>query len=116
LLFEFKVTAQNNRLYFLESHNKIWFPEYKGKIWIDAQTSSLLRLELQTTDMPDYPTMRTKDEIDYSDLLLGDGTSMVLPTNSKALICSSGCARSVTKFSNWHKFRATANMVVNPSN
>ena len=48
LVFDFKVAAQNNRLYFLDSRDKVWFPEYKGQIWIDARTSALLRLELET--------------------------------------------------------------------
>ncbi len=119
LVFDFKVAARNNRLYFLESRDKTWFPEYGGKIWVDARTSSLLRLKLETAYMQDYPITRTKDEIDYSNLLLGDGTSMVLPTNSNAVICESGnpnCARSNIKFMHWHKFRATTNVVMTPAN
>lgn len=118
LMFQFKVAAQNNRLYFLQSRNEIWFPEYGGRIWVDARTSSLLRMELETAYMPDYPIRLTKDEIDYSNLRLGDGTSMVLPTNSKVLICGrrDNCARSVIKFTNWHKFRAKTNIVANPTN
>jgi VWFA-related protein len=119
LVLDFKVAAQNNRFYFLESRDKIWFPEYGGKIWVDARTPSLLRLELETTYMQDYPITRTKDEIDYSNLLLGDGTSMVLPTNSHAVICESGnrnCASSMIKFTNWHRFRATTKIVVTPTN
>ena len=60
--------------------------------------------------------MRTKDEIEYSNLLLGDGTSMVLPTNSSTLICSYNCTRSSTKFMHWHKFRATTNILMTPAN
>jgi len=118
LVFDFKVAAQNNRLYFLESHHKIWFPGYGGKIWVDGRTPSLLRLELETEDMPDYPITRTKDEIDYSNLLLGDGTSMVLPTKSNVLICetSNHCASSIIKFANWHRFRATTKIVASPTN
>jgi hypothetical protein len=116
LVFDFKVASQNNRLYYLQSRDKIWFPEYGGKIWVDARTSSLLRLQLETAHMPDHPTSRTKAEIEYSNLLLGDGTSMVLPTNSSALICINNCTRSVTKFTHWHKFRATTKIVVTPAN
>lgn len=104
LVFDFKVAAQNNRLYFLDSRDKVWFPEYKGQIWIDARTSALLRLELETAHTLHYPIRRAKDDIEYSNLVLGDGTRMVLPTNSKALICSASCTRIVTEFKNWHKF------------
>jgi len=123
LVFDFKVAARNNRLYFLESRDKVWFPEYGGKIWVDARTSSLLRLELETAYMQDYPIRRTKDEIEYSNVLLGDGTSMDLPTNSNLLICepplygnSDNCSRSIIRFMHWHKFRATTNVVMAPSN
>lgn len=118
LRFDFKVAAENNRLYFLESGDQIWFPEYKGQIWIDARTSSLLRMELETAYMPDDPIRLTKDEIEYSDLLLGDGTHMVLPTHSTVLICGrrDNCAHSVIKFTNWHKFRARTNIMVKPVN
>jgi VWFA-related protein len=117
-VFDFKVAAQNNHLYFLESRDQIWFPQYRGSIWIDARTSSLLRLQLETAHMPNYPISHAKAEIEYSNLLLGDGTSMVLPTDSKALICDAppyGCTRSVIKFTNWHKFRAKTNVVIDPT-
>jgi hypothetical protein len=115
------VTAQHNRLYFLESGDKIWFPEYEGRIWIDARTSSLLRLQRQTTYKPYDLITRMKTEIEYSNVLLGDGTSMVLPTNSELLICElygngDNCALNIIRFMNWHKFRATTNVVMTPAN
>jgi VWFA-related protein len=118
LVFEFKVAAQDNHLYFLESRNKVWFPEYAGTIWIDARTSSLLRLQLETAYMPSYPIRHAKAEIEYATLLLGDGTSMVLPTNSNDQICDVppyDCTRSVIRFTNWHKFHATAHIVGSPT-
>jgi hypothetical protein len=120
-VFDFKVAAQNNRLYFLKSGDKIWFPEYEGRIWVDTHKSSLLRLERETKYMPDDPVTRTKTEIEYSNLVLGDGTSMVLPANSNGLICepplhgnSDNCARIITTFTHWHKFRAKTNVVIPP--
>ena len=73
--------------------------------------------------MRDYPIRLTKHEIDYSNVRLGDGTSMVLLTNSNVRICgaflngkSDDCSISMIEFKNWHKFRATTNVVVNPTN
>lgn len=114
LVFDFKVSAENNRFYFLQSHGVIWFPEYTGTIWIDARTSSLLRLQLETAYAPNYPIRHAKAEIEYANLLLGDGISMVLPTSSKDQICQTppfGCTRSVIHFTNWHKFHATTHML-----
>lgn len=117
-VFDFHVKAENNRLYFLHSGDTIWFPEYSGRIWIDAQTSSLLRMERETAYMPQYPIRRMRTEIDYSNVPLGDGTRLVLPTNSRVLICTpplhvngDNCARNIVRFTHWHKFRATTNIL-----
>jgi hypothetical protein len=122
-VFRFRVPAENKKLYFLHSGNKIWFPEYRGRIWIDANTSSLLRLERETPRMPRYPIHRMKTIINYAQVALGDGTSLVLPTYSEVSICmgqmyiyGDNCGNNVIKFSNWQKFRATTNIVMNPEN
>lgn len=99
----------------MQYNNSIWFPEYGGSVWVDERTSSLIRLRLEA-DMPGYGITRMKDEIEYSNVLLGDGSSMVLPTRSSVLICGVDCARSIITFRNWHKFRATTNIVEAPSN
>ncbi len=117
-IFDFRVSAQNNSLYFLESQAKIWFPAYAGSIWIDSQTSSLLRLQLETAYTQSSPISHAKAEIDYANLLLGDGSSMVLPTNSTDMICEAAidaCARSAIRFMNWHKFQARSHIMMDPT-
>ena len=119
LVFNFRVDEQDNRLLSLRTPDKTWFPEYEGSIWVDARTSSLLRLQLETADMPGYPIKHAKAEIEYSNLLLRDGSSMVLPTNSNDRICEMppyDCTRSVIRFMNWHKFRATSRVLTTPMN
>lgn len=115
LVFDFKVAAQNNRLFSLQAREKTWFPEYRGSIWLDAQASSLLRMQLETAFMENYPIKRTKADIEYSNVLLGDGTSMVLPTNSNDLLCDMHCKRSVVTFMHGHKFRATTKILASPA-
>jgi hypothetical protein len=115
LAFNFHVTAQDNRLYFLRAEGRVWFPEYRGRIWLDARTFSLLRLERETGYMPQYPITRMKTTIDYSDISLGDGSKLVLPTHSDVMIWTTTLEHNGVKFANWHKFRATANIVMQPS-
>ncbi len=122
LIFGFRVAAENNKSYLLHAEEKGWFPEYGGRLWIDKQSFRLLRLERETVDMPSSPITRMKTKIDYSDLSLGDGSMMVLPVHSDVLICmpavrgnSDNCARNSIKFTNWHKFRATTKIVLNPA-
>jgi VWFA-related protein len=124
LVFRYHVKAQDNTLYVLQSGKYIWFPEYDGEIWLDAKTLRLLRLERETALMPRNPIRRMKTQIDYSDVPLGDGTRLVLPTHSDVLICTplppyfddSNCAHNIIRFNHWHKFRATTKIVMQPGN
>ncbi len=123
LVFKFHVTAQNNKSYSLHSESKAWLPEYQGQLWIDKQSLQLLRLERETANMPKEPITHVKTTIDYADLNLGDGSKLVLPTHAEILICSppvggnsDNCSRNTIKFTNWHKFRATTHVVMNPTN
>lgn len=119
VVFDFHVSAENNKLYYLRSGDKVWFPEYSGKLWLEKNSSRLLRLERETADMPNEPITRMKTATEYSLVGLGDGTEMVLPTRADVLICPGyasliSCARNIVTFSKWQKFRATTNVILNP--
>jgi hypothetical protein len=116
IVFDFHVSAENNKLYSLRSGGKEWFPQYSGRIWIDKTDFRLLRLERETADMPAEPITRMKSATDYSLVALGDGTNMVLPVHADVLICPpfDGCARNIVTFTKWQKFRATTNINLNP--
>jgi hypothetical protein len=117
LVFDFRVSAENNKVYYLRSGGAEWFPEYSGRLWLDATDFRLIRLERETADMPLKPITRMKTATDYSFVALGDGTNMVLPVHADVLICPqlSSCARNIVTFTNWHKFRATTNIILNPN-
>lgn len=72
-------------------------------------------MELEAAFMENYPIKRAEAQIEYSNVLLGDGTSMVLPTNSNDLLCEMRCKGSVVTFMHWHKFRATTKIVASPA-
>ena len=119
MLFHFHVSAKNNRSYFLFAGDKVWFPEYGGQLWIDEASFHLLRLKRETAYLHQYPIRQVKTRIDYDNVPLGDGTQRVLPVHSEVLTCaapvhgnSNDCSRSVVKFTNWHKFRATTTIVM----
>lgn len=121
LLFAFHVDAKNNHAYFLFAGDKIWFPEFSGQLWIDERTLQLLSLRRETAYMSGYPIRQVKTSIDYANVSLGDGTSFVLPVHSDVRTCSppargnsDNCSRDIVRFTNWHKFRATTNIVANP--
>jgi VWFA-related protein len=119
LVFTYHVAAQNNKSYFLSSDNRIWFPEYSGRLWLEKNTFRLLRLQRETPHMPDYPIRRATTEIQYSNVALGDGSSLVLPSASTSLVCSRSpgyCGVNLIGFSGWQTFRATSNIVLHPAN
>lgn len=117
LVFDYHVSAQNNKTYALATSDKVWLPEYSGKIWVDKTNFRLLRLERETPYTPAYPISRVRIEVDYSNVGLGDGTSLILPSASSSLVCSPDyCGVNITAFADWRKFRATTNLVFDPKN
>jgi len=121
-VFDFHVSAENNKIYYLRSDGKKWFPEYSGSLWLDKTNFRLLRLERETANMPSEPITRMKTATDYSLVALGDGSNMVLPVHADVLICTlpsnaqfNTCARNIVTFTKWQKFRATTNIIVNPN-
>ncbi len=125
LVFDFHVAQKNNKSYYLHAAdskggNRIWFPDYHGRLWLDKTTFRLLRLERDTAYMAKYPITRMKTRIDYAYVALGDGSNLVLPTNSDVLVCADSqiqnierCSRNSIKFTNWHRFRAKTRILMN---
>ena len=117
LLFTFHVAAANNRYYFLFAGDKKWFPQYRGELWIGENGFQLLRLERETGRMADYPIRSVKTMIQYAPVSLADGSTLVLPINSEVNTCTPPadyCSTSLVKFTDWHKFKATAKIETNP--
>ncbi len=120
-VFELHVREENNRSYFLRRGNQRWFPEYRGALWIDQKTGQIARLQRETVSMPRRPITRAKTKINYANLRLGDGASLVMPTDSEAFACSSPlpdhgevCSHNFISFKNWHKFAANTTIVLQP--
>ena len=115
LIFDFKVSRANNRTWSLEAPTGSTFPGLKGKIWLNIENAQIMRLEIETADIPDeFPIKRLAKEINYADVKLGDGTNFVLPSDSVGTFCSYSirrCSRNVLTFRNCHKFAAKARIV-----
>ena len=117
LLFTFHVAATSNRSFFLFAEDKKWFPQYRGQLWIDENGFHLLQLERETGRMADYPIRSVKTTIQYAPVSLADGSTLVLPINSEVNTCTPPgdyCSSSLVKFTDWHKFKATAKIETNP--
>lgn len=122
-VFDFQVAAENNKSYFLRAGDQLWYPEYSGTLWIDIQKGQITRFERKTVPMTRRPINRTETKISYDDLRLGDGSSIILPTEAETFTCSAPlrdhsdvCSRNSISFKNWRKFHASTTIVYQPSN
>jgi hypothetical protein len=63
----------------------------------------------ETKDMPDYPVTTVKTEMEYSNLLLGDRTSMVLPTHSeRSDLCTATAGQQQQLRTQYHQIHELA--------
>lgn len=110
LLYRFDVKRENNKtLWFLQSRGKVIYPGYSGKLWIDKQTGRLMRLEMESTDVPKDFAYNSKLRVDYAEVSIGDGSKFVLPMKAHTVMCNTRsfqCAHNETTFSKFRKFAA----------
>jgi len=115
LLFEFKIARENNKTWSLVGTKRLVYPGLKGKLWLERTDSRIVRFEIETADVPDGVAMKKlSKKINYDDVLLGDGTKSVLPSDLEATYCKYSverCAVNLVSFKNCRKFAAKARVV-----
>jgi hypothetical protein len=90
-------------------------PSYRGRLWIDQQADVIVRLQVEARQIPpNFPIRSAKIEIDYENVLFGDGTSFVLPVKAvvNAVNFDGVGTRNIQRFQNCQKFRATSRVVL----
>jgi len=112
--FQYRITHQDIPLWRLRVQERVIAPPYHGQLWIDEETGLLLRLQVVATQIPrTFPMLSASLQIDYGDVLFGDGTRFVLPLKSVVnnVDLYGRHSRNVLEFHNCHKFRGTARIV-----
>ena len=112
--FTYRIAHQDVPLWRLEVPGQMVAPPYYGKLWIDQQSGVILRLQVEANELPrSFPIRTAKLEIDYENVLLGDGMRFVLPVKSVLNSTESEGvgARNTQRFQNCQKFRATSRIV-----
>jgi hypothetical protein len=93
-------------------------PPYNGSVYIDPKTFRVLRIEMQTRQLPaDYEIDTVESTVDY-DWVLISGKKFLLPTRSENLACFRGsysCVRNVIEFRNYRKFDAESSVMASDS-
>ena len=88
-------------------------PAYRGSVLIDKETSRVLRIEMQSRNIPsEFPLDKIETALDYEFLRLGDRQFLV-PVHSETLSCQRGtnvCSRNAIDFRNYRKFSGESNI------
>ena len=92
-------------------------PAYRGSVWIDKETARVLRVEMQSRNVPkDFPIDKVETVIDYEFIRLGAG-KFLLPVKSETLSCFRGtttCTKNIIEFRNYRKFGAESAVTFTP--
>lgn len=92
-----------------------YMPAFKGTVWIDKETFRVLRIEMQTRNMPkDFSFDTVESTLDYDYIRLGGVKDFLLPVHAENLICVRGtstCSKNVIDFRNYRKFGAEATII-----
>ena len=87
-------------------------PSYKGSIWIDKKNGRVLRIEMQTRNMPgEFPADKVETATDWEYVRIGGTQQFLLPTHSENLMCFRGtnnCSRNAIDFRNYKKYSGEA--------
>ena len=106
LLYDFKVEREHSHWRIMVA-SQLVTPSYKGSVWIDKETSRVLRIEMQTTHMPEaFPSDKVESATDYEFVRIGE-RQFLLPVHAETLSCqrdSDLCSRNTIDFRNYHKY------------
>jgi hypothetical protein len=89
-------------------------PAYKGAIWIDPESARVLRVEMNTRQLPaDYEIDMVETTVDYGWVTIS-GQRFLLPVKSENLACLRGtfnCTRNEIDFKNYRKFQVESQVL-----
>ncbi len=115
-IFSYRIVKQNDPLWRLHGNGQVLAPPYGGELWVDQETGGLLRFRQVATGIPSsFPTRSAELMTEYGTVAFADGTSFLLPVEATVATRSreESTRRNVLRFQNCHKFRATAQVMLN---
>ncbi len=105
-LFDFEVDPENSHWTIMTAGQSVR-PSYRGRVWIDRETFGVLRIEMQTRNMPQaFPFDKAESAVDYEMVRISD-QQFLLPVHAEVLSCQRGtpnCSKNVIDFRNYHKY------------
>lgn len=89
-------------------------PAYRGAVWIDPKTARVLRVEMNTRQLPStYEVDTVESIVDYGWVTLS-GQKFLLPVKSQNLACFRGtfqCTKNEIEFRNYRKFQVESQIM-----
>jgi hypothetical protein len=96
---------------------QLYYPAYSGTVWVDRDTSRVLRIEMESRNMPVlFPFDKTETATDYDFVKLSTPEQFLMPTTAEVLSCETGsshCLRNRIEFRNYRKFGAESDITFN---
>jgi hypothetical protein len=112
-LYDFSVT-QPHSIWEINAEGQSFKPASRGSVWIDTNTARVIRIEMETVDLPsDFPEDMVQMAVDYDFVNLGT-ERYLLPTRSENISClrrSVMCGRNVIDFRNYHKYLGESKII-----
>ena len=111
--YTFEVKRENSHWRII-SAAQLYYPAYRGTMWIDRETSRVLRIEMESRNMPLlFPFDKTETATDYDFVRLSTPQQFLMPVNAEMLTCEQGssrCLRNRIEFRNYRKFGAESDI------
>jgi hypothetical protein len=112
-IFKFEVKRENARWRIMVP-SQLYYPAYRGSLWIDKETARVLRVEMESKNIPPlFPLAKVETAIDYDFVRLGGTQAFLLPTVAEVLSCEQGssrCTRNRIEYRNYRKFGAQSDI------
>jgi hypothetical protein len=109
IVFKYDVTRERSHWRII-APSQLYYPAYRGSIWIDRETSRVVRIELESRNMPLlFPFAKVESATDYDFVRLASPQTFLLPADAEVLSCEQGserCTRNRIEFRNYRKFGA----------
>lgn len=105
-VYDFSVDRENSHWSIMVASQMVR-PAYRGSVWIDKESARVLRIEMQSRNMPEeFPMDKAESSTDYEYVRLGE-QQFLLPVHAEVLSCQRGtniCTRNAIDFRNYHKY------------
>jgi hypothetical protein len=111
--YKYEVKRENSH-WRISAAGQLYYPAFRGTVWIDRETSRVLRIEMESRNVPIlFPFDKTETATDYDFVRLSSPQQYLMPVTAEVLSCESGssrCSRNRIEFRNYRKFGAESDI------